>query len=571
MRHIRYNCPQCSQRLEAEEQNIGHVVACPHCLWRSFVPEKSQSDGLEASFKANVFRPEQDILFSCTCCGNPLVVDKAGANQKIECPSCARLSVVPEKPEVAEEINMNAPDGVAPSQKESKAEGNKLWLAYGLIAFSITSLGVMLWSFNFFRREPVLANKTAIAAAPEKEQEPQAWKLPSSPAKNPEPVPPEKKKEKHEKKDGLRPEKVDFLADEKPETAEELLLQKELDLDPALKPTEFVFSMAEQVPHFAATEEKDKPISSESPLMAEEHLAPRNARDIARIAKLAKGSVQAIVSLKKEETKEKEKPTRQALAKKETKPTTPVPEKQTSKELNPVERQLNFKLKAAMNAGPDSQPKQNELEHVQRVLENFFVANNWRKKSLFVLQPKRVSSVMQRVFPIGSTGKIDTVNIRYAFRERDPVTGYFIYTWRVQTRQNPRGYYVILLETPMGYKVDWEIFAQGHFKTFQNFINNPNASPAIFRVRMERAHYFRSDVPDKKNKVCLRLFGTGPDTEETYAFIQKGTPLGDLIEKRLMWNEGLPAILSLYRINTAEGHSYIELTRLWSFGWNLPQ
>jgi predicted RNA-binding Zn-ribbon protein involved in translation (DUF1610 family) len=86
---IHFDCSTCGQSVAVGVETAGQEFRCPECGEQLVVPG-SAADGAAAPQRVG-----DEIVFSCTTCGQPIAVDVSGAGQEVRCPECGEHLTVP--------------------------------------------------------------------------------------------------------------------------------------------------------------------------------------------------------------------------------------------------------------------------------------------------------------------------------------------------------------------------------------------------------------------------------------------------------------------------------------------
>jgi hypothetical protein len=92
-------------------------------------------------------------------------------------------------------------------------------------------------------------------------------------------------------------------------------------------------------------------------------------------------------------------------------------------------------------------------------------------------------------------------------------------------------------QTPQGIKLDWESYIQAKDGLLRQFLKDDTNSPAIFRVRLTRAHYFGKSQP--AHTLCVQLDDIVSLPKQPYVFISEKSALADEIKEKLPWSENI--------------------------------
>ena len=162
--------------------------------------------------------------------------------------------------------------------------------------------------------------------------------------------------------------------------------------------------------------------------------------------------------------------------------------------------------------------------------------------------------------------EIGDAKIEFKLSSTVPNSDREFHIFQITTAQHQDGFPVSVEETDDGPKVDWGSFVEFHDNALGKFINIYHHEPDSFHCIVERAHYFRSDVPDVGNKICLRVQPPIPGYEG-YAFIDGSSPLAKAAEGKFEWDHMYFPVLKLKWVRTKEGHQYIEILDIVQDNW----
>ena len=205
----------------------------------------------------------------------------------------------------------------------------------------------------------------------------------------------------------------------------------------------------------------------------------------------------------------------------------------------------------------------NHLE-AQTALDTFLRATSIEERLRFVHAPEKIEEAMEDYYGRHPQAiEPDRIEFQLANKLRDSQMKFFVF--EVTTKQQRDPFPVSVEETAEGYKFDWRLFIEFHDNLLGRFIKIYQQKPEQFRVMLERAHYFRSDVPDLGNKLCFRI---RPPMlgYEGYAFIDADSPLGKELEDKFDWDVLYMPIVELQWVNV-DGWKFIKLTKVVQDNW----
>ncbi len=118
-----------------------------------------------------------------------------------------------------------------------------------------------------------------------------------------------------------------------------------------------------------------------------------------------------------------------------------------------------------------------------------------RDKGIFLMTYERPPQFDMKEFfrPLAS------LEVQYGVDEADLLLSYIARAGNFT--MDPVRVYAFFKRTPAGLKLDWEVFAQTKYRTFQNFVELPEPGrTGVFRVLMVE------DVPDRNNPAGVRTY-----------------------------------------------------------------
>ena len=222
----------------------------------------------------------------------------------------------------------------------------------------------------------------------------------------------------------------------------------------------------------------------------------------------------------------------------------------------------------AVENDPD-QPSIEDIDAAKDVLMKFMEAKSVDDRLPLVQSPAKVERQMRdyynrHPYPMAP----ESVEFKLANKLEDSESRFFVF--EVTTTQQKLAFPVAIEETDAGLKVDWRSFVEFHDNMLGRFMNVYQAQPERFRVMMERAHYFKDDVPDKGSKLCLRIKSPIPGFEG-YAFVSKDTVIGRELDRKFEWDILYLPILELQWHKTDDGQKYVRVLNVVQDNWRASE
>lgn len=160
MATFKFNCPQCGQAVETDEDNRGHVAECPHCGKGIVVPRGAPRLGVKRSVERMSQQTNTQAVFPyrrqpfplqnnnglqavCPQCGAQYEVDRKDLNRSITCGTCGNKFVVGASNTLREDVASAFRDcGTIPEWRYFVA-----WLAYSAAALLAVAVFCALLGF----------------------------------------------------------------------------------------------------------------------------------------------------------------------------------------------------------------------------------------------------------------------------------------------------------------------------------------------------------------------------------------------------------------------------------------
>lgn len=209
------------------------------------------------------------------------------------------------------------------------------------------------------------------------------------------------------------------------------------------------------------------------------------------------------------------------------------------------------------------------VDAARAALDAFLAAKSVAERIKHVQTPDFVTPKMEiyySKYPLN----LNVTGIAHELSEQVPQSDRQFHIFKLITPQHPSGFPVSVEETIHGCLVDWTSFVQFHDNLLGKFIRIYQPQPDTFHAILERAHYFRSDVPGLGSKFCFRIKPPIPGYEG-HAFIGHDSPLAARVEQKYKWDRIYFPVLELQWVRTPDGSRYIEIKDIVQDSWRAIQ
>lgn len=206
-----------------------------------------------------------------------------------------------------------------------------------------------------------------------------------------------------------------------------------------------------------------------------------------------------------------------------------------------------------------------------KVLHSFLQARTWTERLRYCLDPERIRTAFRAYYRGPRETPEKYTSVVFCGSSPLPDSPYSVHVFHVTFADLPEGFPVSIMETKDGWKVDWDAYVEFRDARLKKFLSKYQDAPATFRVRVERTHYFDSQVPDLDNKYCFRV--SAPiDGHDGYVFVDKNDSIAvPKLEPYLAWGTVHHITVKLKWVKGLQKHSYVELRDVVSPSWRLPQ
>lgn len=202
----------------------------------------------------------------------------------------------------------------------------------------------------------------------------------------------------------------------------------------------------------------------------------------------------------------------------------------------------------------------------EAALKAFLDAPDWATRSVYVLSPDKVKTVMEaysREVPDGPTG-YRSITVKQS--EVDESTQSTIFIFMVTTERHPRGIPVAVKETPSGWLVDWLAFVEFRDDLFRKFADGPVDKTGFFHLIVTLPPEKRAAETENEHFSSLLL--QSPMSEKgQLAFVRKGTPAYETLQTATSGGAVFTPVLEVRKSKTSDGQGYFEVMDVKANDW----
>jgi hypothetical protein len=207
-----------------------------------------------------------------------------------------------------------------------------------------------------------------------------------------------------------------------------------------------------------------------------------------------------------------------------------------------------------------------EAKPAAETLNKFFRAKTWQDRLVLTQPQEKVRPLMERYYAVNPDGPVRVSSIELIRHEKTPEIGTPLCVFQVSGPDLTEPLPVMVEASPDGWKVDWLTFTEFKDKLLLRYLQKWQDEPARFHVMARRTHYFDEDVPNLDKKHCFELMPPTPGYSG-YAFVPKGTPLAQNLDRTIGWEvANLAAVVEL-RWRKQDRYQWVEITAVPQLNW----
>lgn len=201
------------------------------------------------------------------------------------------------------------------------------------------------------------------------------------------------------------------------------------------------------------------------------------------------------------------------------------------------------------------------------VLRQFLAAPDWPARASLSLFEDKVRPIMERYYQTRPDGPTEVTSISLDHAENDIRNHRMLFLFRVATKAIPAGFPVVVTETPDGWRVDWESFAEFRDDSFATFVANQGDSSGRFRVVVR-------GIDDKpltlvtagQEFTAYRLDPPLPGRGHK-AWVEKDSDLHRRLAAAVAAGQPFTPVLDLTKLKLADGSCCLQITGIAADDW----
>lgn len=217
---------------------------------------------------------------------------------------------------------------------------------------------------------------------------------------------------------------------------------------------------------------------------------------------------------------------------------------------------------------PDSgKPEDPAQKAARQAVEKFLASTSKAELLERIIAPQEFASRVNSFYGDKSISPINFDNIGLESSAVVPETKFKAFLFRVRSPDRPLGFPVCTEETPQGFKIEWEIFAQCQQRSAAKYWKSHSEPKSSFYAIIKRAHYFDNDVPNLDAYECYEISTPNPDDEKMYAFTKKDGAFERKFQHRLRWHNRYFIVGQFRHLPHGNGGSHVEILDIVRFNW----
>jgi hypothetical protein len=202
----------------------------------------------------------------------------------------------------------------------------------------------------------------------------------------------------------------------------------------------------------------------------------------------------------------------------------------------------------------------------EAALKAFLAAPDWKSRALHVLHPAETTAKMETYHATTPDGPTAFTSLRADASHGDGEKNARLLSYLIVTESHPDGLPVALVETPEGWKVDWETFVEFRDDHFGRFAAGQGGEAGAFHVLVRNTHYFGEPFPGSDQLTAFRLDPPLPDRNH-YAFVPTGSELHKTLAGVTEWGRPFAPVLQLVRKQHGDRKFHLEIESILAPNW----
>jgi hypothetical protein len=215
----------------------------------------------------------------------------------------------------------------------------------------------------------------------------------------------------------------------------------------------------------------------------------------------------------------------------------------------------------------EKQPKVELAKQILPVVTRFLEANDASALEPLVREPERVLPLMREYYNGGVQPAFTKANYHHLPEVKDIVADRDLVSVSLQTNDY-KPYFLLLQQTPSGYKVDWECYVTYSEMPLAVFQEKKPTLGKLFRVKVEPIAYFNQDFPNANTHRAYRIYTADAD-RVLYGYVYRDT----YVERQMVENIGkrhdITCIVRLNYPSPSSNNQQVEITQFVKRGWVL--
>lgn len=202
----------------------------------------------------------------------------------------------------------------------------------------------------------------------------------------------------------------------------------------------------------------------------------------------------------------------------------------------------------------------------EAALKAFLAAPDWKSRALHVLHPEETAPKMEAYHTTVPDGPTAYTSLRADASHGDGEKNAQLLSYLIVTDTLPDGFPVALVDTPDGWKVDWEAFVEFRDDHFGRFAAGQGGESGAFHVLVRNTHYFGAAFPGSDQLTAFRLDPPLPDRNH-YAFVPTGSDLHKTLAGVTEWGRPFAPVLQLVRKQHGDRKFHLEIESILAPNW----
>ncbi|MEM1296030.1 MAG: hypothetical protein AAGH89_11745 [Verrucomicrobiota bacterium] len=226
-----------------------------------------------------------------------------------------------------------------------------------------------------------------------------------------------------------------------------------------------------------------------------------------------------------------------------------------------------------MSSAQDASKLSPDAQKAYAALQSFAAAGTWEDAANFVLDAEKLSQQMKTHY--GSFSWEPLSIRRWQYRGVIAINGpvrYNTHNFELFVESLPgSALSMSLIQDGAEYKIDWELFAQFHDRSFEAFLDGPLSKPHTFRLNLVKGVSLDNDkgLPLLGEPIRLRAawFPSMGYPGNIYAGTE--SDVGKKAKEMVGWSDGRP-FRATVQLSKSGASTFVELTQLQEIDLSTP-